>query len=195
MEPDFQREIIRESPETGHGGVGVQVDETGHDEAVMGIKNFSGLPGLQERRRDPDSDDAITDDGHGPVGEDLVSIVQGEDQTAGDEKVNRSLVTYLRVCCRHGKDQLKAIRFPVVRAHPTSDRGRDAAPTDSPRRRQAALQGKAHPEPLPSPRCKESLPNFVCPPSKSPTPHSTVDDAITPWRDAFAEECPLPGAI
>jgi len=77
---------------------------------------------------------------------------------------------------------------PVGSAHPISQ----CLKSPGRHRRQGGLRRKAHPEPLPSFADRKAFGTFYASPVQGRASLDTINGAITPWRDTFAEQTSLP---
>ncbi len=78
VEPGFQRQVVGQAPEQGHGGVGVGIDQPGHDQTLGIIQPpFRDQTCLQLRRR-PHRHDFFVPQGHRPRMKNLPGLILGQ---------------------------------------------------------------------------------------------------------------------
>jgi hypothetical protein len=88
VEPGHQRQVVGQTPKQGHGGVGVAVDQAGHDDAAVGIDRL-----FCSHRSDfgcrTDRRNHLPADRHRPIVNDMAMGIHGQDDAVGDQAGRR----------------------------------------------------------------------------------------------------------
>ena len=87
VEPILQVQIVGDAAQQRHGGVGVGIDQTRHQDGVGAIQTVAGLKLLFDIRALADADDAFATDRDGAIVDEAMLRVHGDDVTRGVDPV------------------------------------------------------------------------------------------------------------
>ena len=87
MEPFLKWQIISEATETGHGCVGVQINQARHYETAISIQLFFGFDLFRQIRGLSYSDNAIAGNSHSTIFQDLLAFIKSQNKVTGDEQI------------------------------------------------------------------------------------------------------------